>query len=1428
MNKQKRLQYTAALICLGMILSYIPAALAVINDNDIPIGTIKEEDDWRMHRISNYTEASPVIDGNLSDWNQSHFMMHEMGGGQGMAETEFAMNNNQTELYFAWKGKNMTLPPNNTRNGEGDGPGWDMFIFAFDTDNGDFDTGDQAFYFSAYWNETDVLTMTGVDTYLEGHLGGREDEGPGFNMSGDLQQDGVLSINFTGAEAANATGDYIIEMSFPLDSGDAKDFSLQERFGWGYGFNFTVMMFDINDNMGYGMEHLWVDLSYLDTDGDGYADIWEDALGTNKTNVTSYPADYDSDGMPNAYDDDDDDDGYPDDVEVAAGSDPLDEMDVPPDQDGDMIPDVLDEDIDGDGFSNHDEQLAGTNATDPASHPAIVVSDLINNGLAWLSQQQDRGDGSWDGSPGVTSLCLLAYLNNNITEGNPAVDGGINYLINETRLDWDENNPPIGRDATYSASMAILALKATMNEDYADIINTLGEWLEQTQWDENNLWGGTNNSNAIYGGWGYGHNDSNWADLSNTQWALMGLDAWGNLSKNDGLWSRALVFLERCQSNISGGFGYMPSDMDMGPKQRGPEPGPMDNAYGSMSAAGLWSLMLCGLNDVDPKVQAAIGWFERNYTWKENPHQGDQWLMYYYITLAKALTMVGMDFINIVNGTYTSNGPHNWTYDMNENLTAMKKLNDTYWEESSHGPVLATAYALLCLETQSLPEGANLSAVFTLHSNATLHIYDDEGRHVGLVLDTDKIEVGIPGATFRYKGHTYSYSPSLQDIVEGSAGDEQIILPLAEAGTYTIELVGISTGSYELEIEGYIGAQEASSAVYSGEITPGEVHSTDVVVTAMEGPLTIFVWEPEEIPTLSVSPAAVVGDAEPGDEFSEVLTFKETSSIGPVEGIVITANDLVSQNGLVTIPSDNISIEPSSFDLAAGATKDIVVNLTISESEAHHLYTGRIKVECSLGTRYIPVNLVISSVTYNFALSSPDNTKVVEPGKTASYSLIVNNQADGPDVIDLEIASKPMYWTVALSSVFLSLAESGTGTVIVNVTAPANATDETIGNVTITGTSRNLVTLVKTITFSTTVNVPPPPAIQLTMGPFMDAGGVVLAGVSIKIIVGDDDYNATETTDADGNVTFAIPASWAGMNVTVQFSHADYNDASGTLTNLQTMLLNPVNLTDWAAPTKIIVQPTTITLTLGPFKDADGNVISGATITIAVGTYNDTETTNATGWVVFSIPEEWKETPVTVEFTHPNFNNAGGIIASLEEKTLAPENLGGWTAPATKAAAPKEEESSSALIWIIIAIIAVVVIVVIIFVIVGQKKKEEPMPILDDEEGMESLEDEDEEGWDEEDEGWDEEEKPSDDEGWDNEEGEGGWDEEEAPAKDEDRDYDDEDYADDEYDDYDDEYDDDEYDNDRDYDDEREDDRGYDDEEEDDRYDDEEDDEFYD
>jgi len=1220
----------------------------------------------------------------------------------------------------------------------------DIILFAFDTDNGNFDAGDNAVYFIVNWTGGGVLNMSGNDTYLEENLWKR-DGGFGFNMDGDLVKNGEFCINFTGEKTAGAVGNYTIEFSIPLNSGDDQDFAIWEPLGVGYGFNFTMMMHDGNDDMDFFMDHLWTSLAFLDTDGDGYGDIWEDDLGTDKNSNAEHPLDTDHDGLPDAYDHDADNDGYSNDDEIAGGSDPKDAGSQPADLDGDGIIDMHDLDKDGDSFFDVFEELKGTDPMDSSSHPWIDVPKMINDSLGWLREQQLQ-DGSWSGNVGITALCLLAFLNSNIEEGDGAVDAAVAYLLGAINLNWDANTSPIGdrHRSTYFVSLTLLALKATHNKAYDTHIDSLGKWLVQTQWNEDNLWGGTTKTNPIYGGWGYGDGDSNWADLSNTQWALMALDAWGKVSLSyfSPTWTcmNATVFLLNCTNSMDGGFTYKPGDGGQ--------------SYGSMTAAALWCSLLLELGHYPGPEQYAFYnaqyWFEYNYTWEENPNWGDSALYYYYLTLAKAFTMLRYKkfYVGTEKCYYASKGWHMWKDDMIENITAKRVLGQPYWKGNSFdedNPELATAYALLCLQTQTLPPGANLSAVFTLHSNATLHIYDDEGRHVGLVEGLDKVEVGIPGATFEYMGTLYSYSPTLQDLVPGEDGELQIVLPLTEAGAYTAELVGISTGGYELEIEGFIDGEGMGAEAYSGEIAPGEVHSTDIVITAMEGPLTIFSAQPQEAPALGLAPAAVVGEAKPGDLFTKEITFTETSGAGPVEGIVLTTSELVSPCGMKIIPAVNVTVDQVSFDLAGGGTRTVILNVDIPDNQADRIYSGFVKVDMKIinrsEIRHIPVCLEVSSATYDFILSSSENAKDIEPGKTASYSILVTNLANGPDVLDLAVGTPPANWTATLSDTSLSLTEGGTGTVILNVTAPSNANDGDVLTATITVTSRNLQTLQKTLDFNTTVKITPAniTPVEFTLGPFNYDDGTPIDGATVVFVNAVPPENLTAsgqtltgTTNATGMVSLkALPGMLrgeltkgsikVGFNITIK---ALYEGSTLTVSSLST---------DWVAPMKPVEKQT---VKVGPINDVDGNPVAGANVLFVCMDIPYAAKTDESGYATFELP--LNASLDNIEMTATKDKNSitwshGDDIPQLGEK---------------------EDEETANGTWIIIAIVAVVIILILLLVIIGQRKKgAESKPPMEKEkverpkkgkgeeevwdEGGPSLDDDD--GWDDYDDDYDDE-----------------------------------------------------------------------------------------
>jgi len=244
--------------------------------------------------------------------------------------------------------------------------------------------------------------------------------------------------------------------------------------------------------------------------------------------------------------------------------------------------------------------------------PFIAPSNPISYGLNWLRKQQ-KANGSWYDNPGVTALSTLAFLNAGYTEEDEVVKDAIDYIAGFVQLNgsfdsgWGYSN--------YETSICILPLVATHNSVYHDMIRNAKNYLLSIQNTETN---GYSPSDEAYGGWGYPRN--NWADLSNTQWTLMGLHfAYEELglSQEGETWvDKALTWVRHCQNNDSindlpfaqgrtdGGLTYNPSGV--GPQWT-------NESYASMTYAGIWSYALLGLDKNSDEIEAALGWVENNY-----------------------------------------------------------------------------------------------------------------------------------------------------------------------------------------------------------------------------------------------------------------------------------------------------------------------------------------------------------------------------------------------------------------------------------------------------------------------------------------------------------------------------------------------------------------------------------------------------------------------------------------------------------------------------------------------------------------------------------------------------------------------------------------------------------------------------------------------
>ena len=344
-------------------------------------------------------------------------------------------------------------------------------------------------------------------------------------------------------------------------------------------------------------------------------------------------------------------------------------------------------------------------ATIVAAADVEAIRAALTRGGAFLVEHEQAADGSFsaDVGPAVTALAVTALVRSGMPATAPAVQQGLAYLLSFRQPDGGLYVPgsPV---ANYETSIGLLAL-AACNTDGSldDAIKAAAEYVKRLQWDDGE---GRGMADPAYGGAGYGKKSR--PDLSNTQFMVEALRTIGT-SENDPAIQRALAFVSRTQNlpgphnplpfpekNPDGGFYYTPADG--GESQAGTTPEGGLRSYGSMTYAGLKSMIYAGLTKDDPRVKAAIAWRGKHYTFAENPGMGDAGLYYYFHTAAKSLDVLGAETFTDAQGR-----EHDWRDELSTAIMARQR-EDGSWKNANERWMegetdLATSYALLALSS---------------------------------------------------------------------------------------------------------------------------------------------------------------------------------------------------------------------------------------------------------------------------------------------------------------------------------------------------------------------------------------------------------------------------------------------------------------------------------------------------------------------------------------------------------------------------------------------------------------------------------------------------------------------------------------------------------------------------------------------------------
>lgn len=335
----------------------------------------------------------------------------------------------------------------------------------------------------------------------------------------------------------------------------------------------------------------------------------------------------------------------------------------------------------------------------------------IGRGLGWLAAQQQ--DGVWGSAefPALSALALTAF------QGDPSgayrkrhadqIAKGYDKLLTNVKPD---GGIYVEKLANYNTSISLMALVVANNPAYEPAMKKARNYLVGLQ----DLRG---EDAAVHGGVGYGGRYKH-SDISNTAHALEAIhytrflksDVANDPEAKDLNWNAVRKFLSRTQNlpgsndqkwasddaDNKGGFVYFPGH-SMAGEQKLADGRVALRSYGSISYAGLLSLVHAQVDRNDPRVKAVIDWLGKNYTLEENPGMGAEGLYFYYQYMAKALSAAGIDQLPLKDGKTV-----NWRQELAKRLLNLQNPDGSWannngrWMEKD--PVLVTSYATITLE----------------------------------------------------------------------------------------------------------------------------------------------------------------------------------------------------------------------------------------------------------------------------------------------------------------------------------------------------------------------------------------------------------------------------------------------------------------------------------------------------------------------------------------------------------------------------------------------------------------------------------------------------------------------------------------------------------------------------------------------------------
>jgi squalene-hopene/tetraprenyl-beta-curcumene cyclase len=335
----------------------------------------------------------------------------------------------------------------------------------------------------------------------------------------------------------------------------------------------------------------------------------------------------------------------------------------------------------------------------------------INRGLDWLAARQ-RPDGSWSDPnfPALTALPVWAFALSQHPQREVITRKAAAFLMTCVQPDGGLYKSLPGKGgglSNYNTALCMVALHLLDDPRYTPVVLKARQFVAAGQHFGGDLY---------EGGMGYDRaTGRRYTDLSDSVIAYEAMRLTQSVEdlrpagekRADLDWQAAQRFLDRVQNKAAsgpenaGGFVYRPDESKAGTTTNAAGE-VVFRSFGSMTYAGLLSLIYANVNRDDPRVKSAFDWAVKHWSLDENPGMQDQGLYYFYNVLTKSLATYGREDI-----PRKDQPPLFWRQALIEKLVSLQKVesgtgagywvnaNNRFWENND---VLTTAYTLIALQ----------------------------------------------------------------------------------------------------------------------------------------------------------------------------------------------------------------------------------------------------------------------------------------------------------------------------------------------------------------------------------------------------------------------------------------------------------------------------------------------------------------------------------------------------------------------------------------------------------------------------------------------------------------------------------------------------------------------------------------------------------